>query len=36
MDDELNLIVSNWKNNTLNGKTALINRFGNYIYGRWN
>lgn len=35
VDDEMNFLYSNWKNNQLNGRTVLINRFGNYIYGKW-
>ena len=35
MDDDLNFLVSNWSKNRLTGKTALINRFGNYLYGKW-
>ena len=35
MDDQLNFVLSNWKNDKLNGKSFLINRSKNYIYGKW-
>lgn len=35
MDDDLNFIVSNWKNDNLNGNSLIINRSKNYLYGKW-
>lgn len=34
IDDDINFIFSNWKNNLPDGKTVLIDRLGNYFYSK--
>jgi hypothetical protein len=34
IDDDINFIYSNWKNNLPNGRTVLIDRLGNYFYSK--
>lgn len=35
MDDNMNIIVSNWKDNTPSSNTVFINRLNHYLYGNF-